>query len=153
MDKNMLFEELKNKLEAEQKKARSAWDKGVYSYALEMIENINGDQTMKKDQVVENHDLSDFLNHVDGRGLNMGAFWTVDDRIKARRIAEAASWGGNFDIYDGDIVERLCTPGEIKRYNSGRMQNGPNCRERWMDVQARAINKAVWEIHFILRHP
>lgn len=147
----MKLEELKKELEAKQAKARSAWDKGVYSYAVEMVENIQGDSTMSQKENAEDHDVSDFLNHVDGRGISICAFWTVDDRIKVRHLAESVSWGGNFDIYNSSIVERLCTPSENKRYNAGRMQNGPKSREKWMDTQARAVNYAIWRIHKILR--
>lgn len=149
----MLLEQLKERLEAEQKKARSAWEKGVFSYAVEMVENVQNDSIMSREQYAEKHDVGDFLNHVGGRGINMNAFWTVDDRIKVRHLSNDASWGGNFEMYNDDVVKRLCTPGEIKKYESGRMQYGPNSKEQWIDVQSRAVNQAVNKIHFILRHP
>lgn len=147
----MKLEELKKELETRQNKSRSAWDKGVYSYAVEMVENIQNDSIMSQEQDAEKHDVSDFVNHVDGRGISMSDFWTMDARIKVHRLCDSSSWGGNFDIYDGSIVERLCTPSEIRRYNSGRMQNGPTSRERWMDTQTRAINSAIFRIHGIIR--
>lgn len=50
------------------------------------------------------------------------------------------SYGGCSLIYDGDIAERLCTPGELKRTRHGERR--PNSREGWLDVQARALSQA-----------
>lgn len=147
----MLLQELKTILEQNQNKARSAWDKGVWGYAVEMVENIESDSIMRQEPDASNHDVSDFLNHVEGRGLSMTEYWDRDDWSKVRRLSGSVSWGGNFEIFDDGVVERLCTPSEIRRYNAGRMQNGPRSGERWLDVQARAVNSAVVRIHNILR--
>ena len=50
------------------------------------------------------------------------------------------SWGGCSMIYDRDIADRLCTVTELKRTEGGRRE--PNKRERWLDVQARALYQA-----------
>lgn len=44
-------------------------------------------------------------------------------------------------MYDGDIAERLCTPSELRKTRGGELN--PNCRESWLDVQARALYRAA----------
>lgn len=89
---------------------RSAWDKGVMSYALEMLESYEPSEVTKE-------------------GLLNGA-----------RDWDAYSYGGNADIYDADIAERLCTPSELKRTRNG--EHNPNSREDWLQCQARALGQA-----------
>lgn len=107
---------------------RSAWDKGVKLYALELLEGLK-------------------------EGIEDG--WYYDDDITAPRILEKMllngasswseySWGGCSLIYDGDIAERLCTPSELKRKKGGELR--PNSREEWLDTQARALHQASWLI-------
>lgn len=80
--------------------ARSAWDKGVRGYAVELFD-----------------DYIDRL-HI------------TDEEVRIGKIAEADllngadnwhqySWGGCAEIYDGDICERLCSPSEIKKTRGG----------------------------------
>lgn len=59
-----------------------------------------------------------------------------------------AVYGGCFDIWNYDIAKRLCTPSEFKRSNEG-MRN-PNRRENWLDVEYRAIYRAVCLAYNIL---
>ena len=51
------------------------------------------------------------------------------------------SYGGCALIYDADIAERLCAPGEYRKTRQG--QRAPNGRETWLDVQARALGQAA----------
>jgi hypothetical protein len=101
---------------------RSAWDKGVRSYAAELF--------------------NDYIE-----GLNI-----TDDSILIGKIEEADllngakdwnqySWGGCAEIYDSDICERLSTPSEIKKTKNGERR--PNVNEEWLDVQARALYQAA----------
>ena len=74
----------------ETRKDRSAWDKGVTVYALELLENITETEIITKERL-----------------LNGAENW------------EEFSWGGCSLIYDYDIAERLCTPSELKKTRNG----------------------------------
>ena len=94
-------------------KPRSAWEKGVKDYALEMVESAEVELTPE---------------NVKATLLNGAKDW------------REYSYGGCSSIYDYDIAERLCTPSELKKKKGGELQ--PNTRETWLDVQARAISQA-----------
>ena len=98
------------------RKARSAWDKGVTLYALELLDNLR--------------DLpaADNRQEIKKALLNGTSDW------------REYSWGGCSLIYNGDIAERLCSPSELKRCRGGEWR--PNRREEWLDVQARALFQA-----------
>lgn len=113
-------------LEAE--KQRSAWDKGVTVYALELLDG-----------------LEEALD---------GGFVCPDD-LQAPKALEKAllngasdweqySWGGCSLCYDADIAARLCTPSELKRTHNGERR--PNSREEWLDTQARALYQAAQRV-------
>jgi hypothetical protein len=102
---------LYNKIESI--KTRSAWRRGVKSYALELVESAEIELTME---------------NVKSELLNGAQDW------------KQYSYGGCADIYDADIAEQLCTPSELKRKRGGDLQ--PNSRESWLDVQARALFQA-----------
>jgi hypothetical protein len=107
---NQLREAIKNS------PARSAWNKGVKLYALELIEEMPDTREFYASPA----DKKELLNGADN--------W------------QQYSEGGNALIYDGDIAERLCNPSEYKRTKEGERQ--PNARESWIDVQARALYQA-----------
>lgn len=117
------IEKLYQSIESE--KQRSAWDKGVTKYALEMVEQLS-------------------------EQINDGYFDELDlsepEKVRAALLKGAAdwiqySWGGSALIYDGDIAERLCTLSELKKTRNGERR--PNSREEWLDVQARALFQAA----------
>lgn len=117
------IEKLYQSIESE--KQRSAWDKGVTQYALEMVEQL-------------------------GEQINGGYFEELDltesKKVRAALLNGAAdwsqySWGGSALIYNGDIAERLCSPSELKKTRNGERR--PNSREEWLDVQARALYQAA----------
>lgn len=97
--------------------ARSAWDKGVKLYALELIEEMPATREFYGSPA----DKKELLNGADD--------W------------KQFSYGGCSFIYDQDIAERLCSPSEYKRSKEGR--NRPNASETWLDVQARALYQAA----------
>ena len=101
---------------------RSAWDKGIASYAVELAETL---QDMYADA-----DLPLDFEELQGAMLNGAENW------------QAYSYGGCSFICDGDIAERLCTPSELKRKRGGELQ--PNSNETWLDVQERALRHAAW---------
>lgn len=110
----------------EARKDRSAWDKGVNAYALELLDNL-ADLTPD--------DLAD-PEAVRGALLNGADTW------------ERYSYGGCSLIYDCDIAARLCTPSELRRCKGGDLN--PNSRETWLDVQARALFQAACSVRLAL---
>lgn len=125
------IEKLYQSIESE--KQRSAWDKGVTQYALEMVEQL-------------------------GEQINGGYFEELDltesKKVRAALLNGAAdwsqySWGGCSLIYDGDIAERLCCSSELKKTRNGERR--PNSREEWLDVQARALFQAANRVYRHIR--
>ena len=117
------IEKLYQSIESE--KQRSAWDKGITKYALELVEQL-------------------------GEQINGGYFEELDltesKKVRAALLNGAAdwsqySWGGSALIYNGDIAERLCCPSELKKTRNGERR--PNSREEWLDTQARALFQAA----------
>ena len=117
------IEKLYQSIESE--KQRSAWDKGVTKYALELVEQLS-------------------------EQINGGYFAELDlsepKKVRAALLNGAAnwneySWGGCSLIYSGDIAERLCCPSELKKTRNGERR--PNSREEWLDTQARALYQAA----------
>lgn len=109
---------------------RSAWDKAVTLYALDLLEDI---QWSAND--VERLPL-------DGAELEQ---WTLNGANNWHQY----SWGGCSLCYDKQIAERVCTPSELKRKHGGMYE--PNSRETWLDVQARALHQACNRIRTICR--
>lgn len=109
----------------ENEKQRSAWNKGVNEYALELVEQL-GEQI--SNGYFDELNLSD-SKKVRAALLNGAADWNQ------------YSWGGCSLIYDSDIAKRLCCPSELKKTRNGECR--PNSREEWLDVQARALFQAA----------
>ena len=99
---------------AEQK---SAWKKGVFTYAYELAEEAAEHTWVKTPKTIE-----DAL-------LNGAASW------------REYSYDGNSLIDDAGIAKRLCSPSELRRSLDGK--RNPNRREGWLDVQARALTQAA----------
>ena len=99
---------------------RSAWNKGVSAYALELLEELEPETEICGSPADEK-----LL-------LNGASDWNE------------YSYGGCSCIYDSDIAERLCTASELKRTHGGERQ--PNAQENWLDVQARALYQAYRRI-------
>lgn len=108
-------------------KRRSAWDKGVKMYALELLENYSE----MLDYAKETGDYAP--RFIESTLLNGANDWT------------AYSEGGLSLVYDRDIAERLCSPSELKRKTS---RNGwilePN-QDETCKVQGRALAQA-WRL-------
>lgn len=109
---------------------RSAWDKAVTLYALDLL-----------DDVQEGADNMERLP-IDGAELERWA-------LNGANCWEQYSNGGCSLCYDSDIAARVCTPSELKRTDGG--MNAPNSRETWLDVQARALYQACNRIRKICR--
>ena len=80
-------EEIEEALEKE--KARSAWDKGVLIYAIEILDSMGDKEVTEKNLL---NGAKDWLQY---------------------------SYGGCALVYDVDICHRLCTPSEIKKTRDG----------------------------------
>lgn len=100
----------------ENNKVRSAWDKAVNEYAIELLDQLDNDY----DFVGSPADKKALLNGADG--------WSQ------------FSYGGCSLIYDGDIAKRVCSPSEYKKSKEG--ERNPNNHETWLDVQTRALTQA-----------
>ena len=108
--------------DATRRNTRSAWDRGVRSYELELLDNLR--------DVAIAADLT--TDHIMSAMLNGARNW------------DEYSWGGCSAIYDEHIARRLCTPSELRRTYNGHRR--PNANEAWLDVQARALFQAASNI-------
>ena len=109
--------------EIENKKPRSAWDKGVKEYALEMLEDMENERKLAKET-----DMQVYPATLEAELLNGAMNW------------KQYSWGGCSLVYDMQIAKRLCSPSELKKTRNGERQ--PNASEQWIDVQTRALHQA-----------
>lgn len=114
------YAEIKETLET--RKDRSAWDKGVTIYALELLEEYAERAAYEGRQAANAAEFKEWLK-------NGTTDWNQ------------YSWGGSSLIYDSDIAERLCCPSELKKTRNGKRR--PNSREEWLDTQARALYQAA----------
>lgn len=116
MKKELLVRELEN---MKNRFARSAWDKGVYDYAFDILEPL-GDE-------LENVNADTLMN-----GANT---WTT------------YSYGGCALICDDDIAKRMCTPSEYKKYLNASPNSKLRDSDYWLgDVQTRALFQAMSKI-------
>ena len=99
------------------KPGRSAWGRGVHTYASELVEGLDDSADMSNETLLR-------------KALLNGA----DDW-------QQYSEGGCALVYDADIAERLCSPSELKRCKGGERQ--PNAHETWIECQARALAQAA----------
>lgn len=126
-----IYDRMTKELEA--RKDRSAWSKGVTTYALELVEQL------------EEAAVGGYLDAADltaPRMLRKALLNGADDW-------SAYSWGGCSLIYNSDIAERLCCPSELKRTRNGERR--PNSREEWLDTQARALSQAEASVQRVMR--
>lgn len=109
---------------------RSAWNKAVTLYALDLLEDVQWYANDVERLPIDGAELERWA-------LNGASCW------------EQYSNGGCSICYDADIAARVCTPSELKRTDNG--MNAPNSRETWLDVQARALYQACNRIRTICR--
>ena len=121
----MTINDIRQHIENDKTRNRSAWGRGVTAYASDLLDQL------QESVDYGDADLSRILEHRYLRGvlLNAAESW------------EQYRWGGCSLIYDGDIAERLCPPSELKKNRNGERR--PNSREEWLDVQARALRQAA----------
>jgi hypothetical protein len=109
---------------------RSAWDKAVTLYALDLLEDVQEGADNMERLPLDGAELEQWA-------LNGASCW------------EQYSNGGCSICYNADIAARVCTPSELKRKHGGAYE--PNSRETWLDVQARALYQACNRIRTICR--
>ena len=100
---------------------RSAWNRGVVRYAMELMNDVDGKEITEKN----------LLNGADN--------W------------KQYSEGGRALIYDVDICHRLCTPSEIKKTKDGerrpnKQENWLEVQARALYQAARLIMKIKGEV-------
>ena len=109
---------------------RSAWNRGVKVYALELLEEL---ETAVNDGYVYEDDLCN-RSMIEKALLNGARSWVE------------YSWGGSSLIYNLDIAKRLCTASELRKVTRNGESHfelkDPNPREQWLDTQARALYQA-----------
>ena len=109
---------------------RSAWNKAVTMYALDLLEDIQWSANDVERLPIDGAELERWA-------LNGASCW------------EQYSNDGCSLCYNADIAARVCTPSKLKRTDGG--MNAPNSRETWLDVQARALYQACNRIRTICR--
>ena len=116
MRKELLVRELED---MKKQFARSAWDKGVYDYAFDILEP-----------------LGDELDNVKADTLMNGANTWTD-----------YSYGGCALICDDDIAKRMCAPSEYKKYLNAGLNSKLSDSDYWLgNVQTRALFQAMAKI-------
>lgn len=106
----------------EARKDRSAWDKGVTVYAVDLLDEYQERAKFEGREAADRKEFKEWL-------LNGASTWSE------------YSWGGSARIYNGDIAKLLCSPSELKRTRNGERR--PNSQEEWLDTQARALAQAA----------
>lgn len=114
-----IYEKITAELNA--RKDRSAWDRGITAYALELVDELEERSRYEGRSPETRQECREWM-------LNGARDWNQ------------YSWGGSSLCYDCQIAERLCCPSELKKIRNGERR--PNGREDWLDVQARALSQA-----------
>ena len=109
---------------------RSAWNKAVTLYALDLLEDVQSHANERKRLPVDGAELELWaLNGAD----NWHHYSTGDCSL----------------VWSGDIAARVCTPSMYKRKHEGASEPGNG--QTWLDVQADALKQACWRIRKICR--
>lgn len=103
-------------------KTRSAWNKGVQAYALDILANFEEWQKFNESEGLSCPDFDEVT------ALNGASDWV------------AWAYGGCGLVYDWTIAERLCTPSELRKAKGGMYP--PACASSWLLVEARAARLA-----------
>ena len=121
----MKFEKVRERLKSRNDK--SARDRGVTLYALEMLDDIEE----------RTNDIELNSDNLLSIALNGASDW------------REYSYGACSLIYDEDIAKRLCTPSELKRKDNGRLP--PRRGEMWLDAQAVALKQAFRRLRYTMK--
>ncbi len=113
--------DIKSRLESSQ--AKSTWEKGIKAYALDLFYTY-----------LDMNDIIDEDAQIDRI--------TQENLLCGAKDWQTYSHGGFSLIRDEEICERLCSPSGVKRFDEGRRR--PSKDEEWLDVQARALDRAAY---------
>lgn len=127
----MNINELKNKLNEEQKHARGTYQKAIYQYAFELVDNIADDYITTAEEL----EHLERITNLKERALNGASDWNQ------------YSWGGCSLCNNYDILSRLFCPSIVKKYENANSVNGRHL----LDYQAAALSKAFSKINFIIK--
>ena len=127
----MNIKELKNKLEEEEKKARGTYQKALYKYAFELVDNIADNYRTTADELEHLENITNLKE----RALNGAENWTQ------------YSWGGCSLCYNYDILKRLFCKSIVKKYENADSVRGHHL----LDWQAAALSRAFGKINFIIK--
>ena len=108
-------------------KTRSAWDKGVQSYAFHILAQFEDLRRFNESEGLECPDLDEVT------ALNGAQDWS------------AWAYGGCGLVYDNNIAITLCTASEREKWHKRGCPNMANPRETWLDVETRAARQA-WQM-------
>lgn len=109
---------------------RSAWNKAVTLYALDLLDDVQSHANEHKRAPVDGAELELWA-------LNGAGNW------------HHYSTGACSLVWSGDIAARVCTPSMYKRKHEGASEPGNG--QTWLDVQADALKQACWRIRKICR--
>lgn len=103
-------------------RGRSAWSRGVNAYALDILDSLE--------------DIADFYKHY------YGEFPPLSESLA---LNGAANWkyyaaGGCGLVYTSAILERLCTPSELRR-----LSRSSRCDIDAIEIEGRALFQA-WRV-------
>lgn len=107
---------------------RSAWDKAVTLYALDLLDDVQDGADNMERLPLDGAELEQWA-------LNGASCW------------EQYSNGGCSICYNADIAARVCTPSMYKRKHEGTSEPGNG--KTWLDVQAEALKQACLRIRKI----
>ena len=127
----MNIKELKNKLNEEQKHARGTYQKGIYNYAFELVDNI-ADNYISTAEELEHLEK---ITNLKERALNGAKTWSQ------------YSWGGCSLCYNYDILSRLFCKSIVKKYENADSVKGRHLL-KWQEL---ALSKAFSKINFIIK--
>lgn len=106
----------------EARKERSAWNKGVKAYALDILAQFEEWRRFNESEGLECPELDERT------ALNGAKDWS------------AWAYGGCGLVYNAYIAERLCTPSELRKLDGGAKV--PAGADTWCDIEARAARQA-----------
>ena len=127
---------VRSSLNDHKQRARSAWEKGVLDYAMELFDEFV--EGLRYEEI----DLKKYVQVMNSTGFD----------VRIRNGASnwnCYSWSGSSLVYNEDIAKRLCTPSELRKTKNG-MKN-PNGSEDWIDVQGRALAQAATRLFWIMK--
>lgn len=127
----MNIKELKNKLEEEQKHARGTYQKAIYQYAFELVDNIADNYITTAEEL----EHLESITNLKERALNGAENWTQ------------YSWGGCSLCYNFDILSRLFCKSIVKKYQYADTIRGRHL----LDWQASTLSKAFSKINFLIK--